>query len=85
VTAKPNRLSTRSDLEDSYRAYLDEELPRLLQEDLSDDELLDALWEIAEGMRHIAYHLYEPEFFRTWTEGGRGSGLEAKQEDSSGQ
>jgi hypothetical protein len=74
-----------SDLEDSYRRYLDEELPGLLRENLSDDELLDALWEIGEGMRHIAYHLYQPDFFRTWAEDGRRDGLEAKQEDGSGQ
>jgi hypothetical protein len=67
-----------SDLEGSYRAYLNEELPRLLQEDISDDGLLDALWEIGEGMRHIAYHFYEPEFFRAYVDGGRVSGLEAK-------
>jgi hypothetical protein len=73
-----------SDLEDAYRAYLDHELPALLRDDLSDEEVLDALWEVGEGVSHIEYHLHEPEFFRSYVERGRANAEAAKAEGAHG-
>jgi hypothetical protein len=69
-----------SDLEGAFRAYLDHELPALLRDDLSDEQLLDALWEIGEGISHIEFHLLEAEFFRPYVERGRANAEAANHE-----
>jgi hypothetical protein len=50
------------DLETSFRAYLDEDLPALLAAD-STDAICGALIQIRDGLRHAFYHLHDPEFF----------------------
>jgi hypothetical protein len=51
------------DLAESFRAFLNEQMPRLRDERLSCDELHDALIEIGEEFRHILYHVRDPEFY----------------------
>jgi hypothetical protein len=50
------------DLETSFRAYLEEHLPKLLAADYP-EAVCDALIEIRDGLRHAFYHLQDPEFF----------------------
>ena len=59
------------DLEEAYRAYIEQELPRLLADDLTDEEALDALWDIGEDVAHISYHLNDSQFLRRYAERGR--------------
>jgi hypothetical protein len=51
------------DLAESFRTFLDDQLPRLRDERVSCDELHDILFEIGEEFRHILYHVREPEFY----------------------
>ncbi len=52
-----------SDLEGSFRTFLDEQLPRLRQEELSPDAIHDLLLDIGEEFRHILYHLNDTRFY----------------------
>jgi len=52
------------DLEESFRAFLDEQLPNLLNDDLKPDEVYDLLLEIGEEFRHIVYHIHDPLLYR---------------------
>ena len=52
------------DLEESFRAFLDEQLPRLMNDQAPPAELVDALLEIGEEFRHILYHIHDPKFYR---------------------
>lgn len=52
------------DLEEAFRAFLDEQLPRLGNPDVQGDDLLDAVMDSRELFRHILYHLHDPEYFR---------------------
>ena len=54
---------TLLDLAESFRTFLDEQLPQLRDERLSCDELHDVLIEIGEEFRHILYHVRDPEFY----------------------
>ena len=51
------------DLGESFRTFLDEQLPRLRDERLNCDDLHGALLEIGEEFRHILYHIRDPEFY----------------------
>ncbi len=51
------------DLAESFRSFLDEQLPRLRDERVSCDELHDTLLEIGEEFRHILYHVRDPAFY----------------------
>ncbi len=51
------------DLGESFRTFLDEQLPRIRDERLNCDELHEALLEIGEEFRHILYHIRDPEFY----------------------
>jgi hypothetical protein len=53
-----------TDLEESFKVFLDELLPRAVSEDVSGVELLEVLQEIGEEFCHILYHLKDPKFFR---------------------
>jgi len=48
-----------ADLEDSCRAFLDDQLPKLVDENLKPEETCDVLLEIGEEFRHILYHIIE--------------------------
>jgi hypothetical protein len=53
-----------SDLEGSFRVFLDEQLPKLADPTVQGEALEDLLMDIREEFRHILYHLHDPEFFR---------------------
>lgn len=55
---------TFSDLEHSFRTFLDDELPRLTNNELSPSAIYDLLLEIGEELRHILYHTRDPKFYR---------------------
>lgn len=52
-----------SELEESMRRFLDEQLPRLLSLDVAVVDIDDALHEIGEEFRHILYHLTDSSFY----------------------
>jgi len=63
------------DLEESFRAYLDVHLPRLMKvmtEDLDDSELLDILNDIGQEFCHILYHIYDPKYFESMLPDSKG-------------
>lgn len=51
------------DLAESFRAYLDEHLPKLMDDNLSGDGLNNVLLDIGEEFRHIIYHVENSEFY----------------------
>ena len=53
-----------SDLEESLRVFLDEQLPKLTDPAVQGEQLEDLLLDIREEFRHILYHIHDPEFFR---------------------
>ena len=53
-----------SDIEESLRKFLDQQLPKLADSSLQGEQLEDLLLDISEEFRHILYHLHDPEFFR---------------------
>jgi len=52
------------DLEESFRTFLNEQLPRLLNDDITQQETYDLLLEIGEEFRHILYHINDPQFYK---------------------
>ena len=52
-----------ADLEDSFRAFLDDQLPKLGEDNLKPEEICDLLLEIGEEFRHILYHILEQQKF----------------------
>lgn len=55
---------TFSDLEESFRRFLEDLLPRLTAADATSNETRDVLLEIGEELRHILYHIRDPKFYR---------------------
>jgi hypothetical protein len=53
-----------SDLEESLRLLLDEQLPKLADPALQGEQLEDLLLDIREEFRHVLYHIHDPVFFR---------------------
>jgi hypothetical protein len=51
------------EIEEECRAYVDEYLPRLITA-RSPDEMVDALTEIREGLRHLTYHVKDSPYLR---------------------
>lgn len=51
-------------LEESFRKFLDEQLPRLVGGEIKESEMYDLLLDIGEEFRHILYHINEPRFYR---------------------
>jgi len=51
------------DLAGSFRAFLENQLPRLRDPELDSDQLNAALLEIGEEFRHILYHIRDSEFY----------------------
>ncbi len=52
-------------LEDSFRLFTDDLLPRLVGgSELADAEVLDILTDIGEEFRHIVYHIEDLRFYR---------------------
>lgn len=52
-----------ADLESSFRAFLDDQLPRLVHGNLQPSETHDLLLDIGEEFRHILYHILEQQKF----------------------
>ena len=52
------------DLEESFRVFLSEQLPRLVDEQTTAAELGEILLEIGEEFRHILYHIHDPKFYQ---------------------
>ena len=52
------------DLEESFRVFLNEQLPRLVDEQTTAAELCEVLLEIGEEFRHILYHIQDPKFYQ---------------------
>lgn len=61
---------TFGDLEESFRKFLEDQLPRLIQDQLEVSEIHDLLLEIGEELRHILYHIKDPKFYRYLHQGG---------------
>jgi hypothetical protein len=53
-----------SDLEESLHEFLDVQLPKLADPSLQGEALEALLMDVREEVRHILYHLRDPEFFR---------------------
>ena len=51
------------DLAESFRTFLNEQLPRLEDEGLSGEQVNAVLVEIGEEFRHILYHIRDAEFY----------------------
>ena len=51
------------DLEESFRAFLEDQLPRLVREQLQPSEIFDLPLDIGEEFRHILYHIKDPRFY----------------------
>jgi hypothetical protein len=52
------------DLEESFRKYLDELLPQVVDPTTKEERLVEVLLDVAEEFRHVLYHLHDPKFFR---------------------
>lgn len=53
-----------ADIDGEFRAYVDEHLPRLLAA-TTPGEAEEALWDVRESLRHVAYHLVDSPYLRT--------------------
>lgn len=53
-----------SDLEESFRKFLDEQLPKLADPCVEGEQLEDLLLDVQQEFRHILYHLHDPQLFR---------------------
>ena len=51
------------DLAESFRTFLNDQLPKLRDERLSCVEIDDVLTEIGEEFRHILWHIHNAEFY----------------------
>ena len=60
----PTLAHDMTDLEQSFRSFLDERLPGLVTSSTA-EEVESALGDIREEFRHILYHIADARFFRT--------------------
>jgi hypothetical protein len=56
-----------ADLEESFHAFLEVQLPKLVKGNLQPSEMHDLLLDIGEELRHILYHIQDPKFYRYLT------------------
>jgi hypothetical protein len=52
------------DLEGSFKSFLNDQLPKLLNDDLTPQEIHDLLLDIGDEFRHILYHINDPQFYK---------------------
>lgn len=52
-----------SDLEESFRKFLDEQLPKLADPSVQGEQLEELLMDVQQEFRHILYHLHDPQLF----------------------
>ena len=70
--AEAERLShALCDLEQSFNRYVKELFPKLLA--ANDDDVLVALQDIGDELRHVAYHLRDSRFLAVYTDDGQKS------------
>ncbi len=53
-----------SDIEKSFHAFLEDQLPRLSNGQLEANEIYDLLLDIGEEFRHILYHINDLKFYQ---------------------
>ena len=53
-----------SELEESFRRFLDEQLPAVVQGDHPPEGLYNHLLDIGEELRHILYHVSDTQFYK---------------------
>ena len=53
-----------SEIEESVAKIYNELIPKLTQGELGSDEIYDLLFEAGEELRHVLYHIRDPQFFR---------------------
>lgn len=51
------------DIEESCKIFIEQQLPNLLKENISDKQVSDILFDISENLRHILYHIKDPKYF----------------------
>lgn len=51
------------DLRESFENCLSVHFPKLLQENLSEEQIQDLLGDIGEEFRHILYHIRDPHYY----------------------
>lgn len=56
------------DMEQSFKTVANELLPKLSSNNLSEDEINDVLFDIGEHLRHILYHIKDPQFYKYMSE-----------------
>ncbi len=59
------------DIAESFEAALVRHYPRLADPEASDEELMDAIEDVREELRHVVYHAHDSEFLRSVFEPGR--------------
>ena len=52
------------DLEESFRRFVNDQLPDLIRGELSESEICARLDDIGQEFRHIIYHIRDPRFYR---------------------
>lgn len=52
------------DIEESSQEIVNNLLPKLLSEGISEEEIEDVFLDIGEELRHITYHIESPKFYR---------------------
>jgi hypothetical protein len=62
-----------SDLEEAFRTFLDECLPKLADPQVRGEALVEVLQDIGEEFRTILWHIQEPKFYSYLHDPGAGS------------
>ncbi len=63
-----------SDLEESFRIFSQEQLPRLVRENLKPKDVFDLLLDIGEELRHVLYHINDSQFYSYLSDGSEKTG-----------
>src|SRR4051812_6457444 len=61
-----------SDLEEAFRTFLDDYLPKLADPNVRGEALVDVLQDIGEEFRTILWHIQAPKFYRYLHDGAEG-------------
>lgn len=51
------------DMEESFKVIMNDHIPRLMQNNITEKEIDDVLFEIGDELRHILYHIKDPKFY----------------------
>jgi hypothetical protein len=58
-----------SDLEQAFRAFLDQHLPKVVDPHVKGEALMDVLQDIGEDFRTILWHIQDPKFYSSLHDG----------------